>query len=320
MNHQPQIVVVHSPDSPCLCHASFLQALNELSFRTLLVPVEELGCHRSTVGKAALTFEHAETYRGSGELRPLVRLQIEAWGGRVAGTPCVAALVADDKIATVNRLAAQGLRVPKSALMTHHEVNPDLPLPWVLKRPFEHGSRGLALATSAASGRRQIRKWLDEGDAVVLAQELIVGRELAVSLVETRRGPRVLPIVEIELSEPTYSVETKWGTGPLPIVPAILEAKLQRRIEKACIKAFTILGLRDYARFDLRLDARGVPCFLEANARPSVEDGTELRLACELAGMSFEVFLLHVIISAARRHRHGSLVRLAEERMRERQA
>jgi D-alanine-D-alanine ligase len=76
----------------------------------------------------------------------------------------------------------------------------------------------------------------------------------------------------------------------------------------AALSAFRALGLSDLARFDVRLGPKG-PIFLEANARPSVEPGLALPFAASLAGLAFRDLTRLVLLSAARRHAQGDLLR-----------
>ena len=57
------------------------------------------------------------------------------------------------------------------------------------------------------------------------------------------------------------------------MMPADLPADLEEDIGALARRAFEVLGLRDYARFDLRLTQSGTPFFLEANVTPSLEMG-----------------------------------------------
>jgi D-alanine-D-alanine ligase len=265
--------------------------------------VEELLARREEIAASDLVIEHSDTFRGRGDLRPLVRHLIESWGGKVAGSPAAAAQVADDKLETARRLLGAGLSVPRSRILTDPRPPAGLRYPAVLKRLFEHGSRGVAVVRGSAELKRTAGRWLSRGDGSVLVQELIAGKELAASVIEAEDSPVVLPLVEIVLDrDPSYSSRKKWGSAPLPIVPAELTLKELRGVKSAAVLAFQALGLRDYARFDIRLRPDGRPCFLEANARPSVEDGTELRLSAELAGLGDHELLVLILASAARRH------------------
>ncbi|MBI4605481.1 MAG: ATP-grasp domain-containing protein [Planctomycetes bacterium] len=280
------------------------------------VRVEDILASRELVAGSSLVLEHADTYRGRGDLRPLVRHWIEAWGGRLAGAPAAAAQASDDKILAQARLAAAGLRVPRSRVIARGaSLDVDgLRFPLVLKRPFEHGSRGVLRIAGPKALREASARWLARGDGALLAEELVEGRELAVAVLEERGRPRALPAVEALLGAGSlYTARLKGSAGPLPIAPARLEPAEARRVARAALRAFRALELRDYARFDLRLEPDGTPYLLEANARPSVEDGTELRLAAELAGMSFPELLARVLENAAVRHGDAALARRLRE-------
>ncbi len=264
------LAVVHTRESPCVCHRFFVREARALGWRTALVAVEVLFERRDVIARADLVAEHADTYRGRGDLRPLVRHAIEAMGGRLLGAGAAAAHLCDDKVAARARLERAGIPVPPPFRGR---------FPAVAKRPFEHGSRGVALVKTPEALAAVRRRWPGE----LLVEEYVDGRELAVGLVERGRRLQVLPIVETLV--PFYGKSHKWGGPPGPhILAATLARRTERGIAALAKRAFRALGLRDYARFDLRLPSGGEPRFLEANARPSVEEGSEFRVAAELAG------------------------------------
>jgi D-alanine-D-alanine ligase len=238
---------------------------------------------------------------GRQSLRPFVRHVLEALHANVAGTSAGAAQAADDKIEAQRRLRAAGLYVPRSTAISEEGRHPDLRFPLVVKRPFHHGSRGLRVVRSPRQLREVLRRWLPE-EGEVLAEELVEGRELAAAVLEARGQAIALPVIEVDLGRRiTYGAAMKWGDEPLPIAPAILDALSRARIAAAALRAFRALALRDYARFDLRLTPAGDPVLLEVNVRPSVEDGTELRLAAAQAGLEGPELVAVILDSAARR-------------------
>jgi D-alanine-D-alanine ligase len=283
-----RIAVVHTARSPCRCHEYFLASARALGHRCVDLPVEELFARRAEVAAADVVVEHVDRYRGRADLRALVRHLIESWGGNLAGASAAAAQVADDKIEARRRLEAAG--VPVAPLARGR-------FPAVVKRPFEHGSRGVALVRGPAELARAKERW--KGDGTLLVEAFVEGRELAVAVLEGR----VLPIVEVKVKTGApYGEKHKWGRASGPsLAAAELPSRTRRRIEALARRAFEALALRDYARFDLRLDARGEPRFLEGNARPSVEDGTEFRLAAALAGLEGARLAERIFEAAARR-------------------
>ena len=177
-----------------------------------------------------------------------------------------------------------------------------VPLPAVVKRPFEHGSRGTRLVRDRRGLRAAGARWLRKGP--VLVEELVEGVELAASVIGNGGRARVLPLIEVVLAPgELHTEERKWRAGrAAPLRAARLPAAVERRVRADVARAFAALRLRDYARFDLRLPADGVPRFLDANVRPSFEPRTELRRAGERAGLDAPALLRAILRSAARRH------------------
>lgn len=293
--------------------------MRALGLRAVEVAVEELGASRGIIARSDLVFEHADTFRGRGDLRPLVRHQIEAWGGSIAGTSPAAAQAADDKIECRRRLEAGGLAVPLGAVIVLGEIGRaalprGLSYPIILKRPFEHGSRGVARARGPSALRGTARRWRRAGEGALLAEEIVEGTELAIAVIEVGGRPMPLPPIEVRLERGAlYTARRKWGAAPLPVAEASLLPADRRRIEADAVRAFEVLGLHDYARFDVRLApwpasraARGRgrlrPFFLDVNVRPSLEDGTELRLAARAAGIDDRSLVALILASAATRH------------------
>lgn len=119
------------------------------------------------------------------------------------------------------------------------------------------------------------------GDGVII-EEFLPGREFTVTVMGNAK-PYILPIVEQnydifpENLKKFASYEAKWlfeDTLPNPheayICPAKITSSQAHLIEKLCISAFTVLGCRDIARIDLRLDTKGKPQLLEINTMPGM--------------------------------------------------
>jgi D-alanine-D-alanine ligase len=306
----PVVAVVSTRASPCRCGEAWLEAIGALGLHGLPVAAEEMSAHRVALGEAALAIEYTDTYRGRGELRPLVRHQLASWGARIVGAPAAAAQISDDKIAARVRLERAGLAVAAGRLLARADTGvDDLAFPAIVKRPFEHGSRGVKRVKARAELEAVAARWFKKGDAALLVEEFVEGRELALSVIEEEDGPRCLPPVEITLPKgAVYSRKRKWGHRGPTLRPAGLSGPEADLLRVAAISAFRALGLADLARFDVRLAARG-PVFLEANARPSVEPGLALPFAASLAGLDFVEAARHVLLSAARRHGQGDVIR-----------
>jgi D-alanine-D-alanine ligase len=106
---------------------------------------------------------------------------------------------------------------------------------------------------------------------------------------------------------PVYSFDVKQGWERLVRydIPANLDDDALGEITSASERAFAALGCRDVARLDFRLDAAGVPHFLECNPLPGLGPRGhglgDLTLIAEGAGISFEELIGEILDCALRR-------------------
>lgn len=131
-----------------------------------------------------------------------------------------------------------------------------------------------------------------------LIEEYIDGRELNVGILGNN-PPVVLPISEIDFSElpsnkpkiVTYNAKWMEGTdeyrGTNGVCPAILPAKVEAKIKEIALKAFHLMGCRDYARVDMRLTPKYEPYVLEVNPNPDLSDDAGFYRSAKTYGMSY---------------------------------
>src|SRR6266481_3242196 len=110
---------------------------------------------------------------------------------------------------------------------------------------------------------------------------------------------------------PIYSFDAKfvWDRpeNPLDIFqcPARITRELQASIERVTLDAFRVLGCRDWARIDVRLDADGKPNVLEVNPLPGIlpdpADNSCLPKAARAAGIGYEELIQNCLKYAAAR-------------------
>jgi len=110
-----------------------------------------------------------------------------------------------------------------------------------------------------------------------LIEEYLPGREFSVAILKDRT-PSGYFIMPLELVAPIdaqgariLSQEVK--NADSEDYSAITNPIIKKTVSELAMKVFEALGARDYGRIDIRLDAAGVPQFLEANLLPSLLDG-----------------------------------------------
>lgn len=133
-----------------------------------------------------------------------------------------------------------------------------------------------------------------------LVEEYLPGREFSVAILkkEYMAGYNVMPL---ELIAPLNDQGARLLSAAVKSADAeqfqpVNSPLLKQSLTNLALDAFYALGARDYGRIDIRLDARGVPQFLEANLIPSLIDGYgSFPKACRLNGISHADMLARIV-------------------------
>jgi len=165
--------------------------------------------------------------------------------------------------------------------------------------------------------RAQVLALLERYQQPVLVEEFLPGAEFTCAILGNGDGARVLPIVGINFdvlpdgAVPVYGFEAKWlwdtPENPLEMFdcPARIDEALASEIERVALRAYHVLGCRDWSRIDLRLDAAGEPNVVEVNPLPGIlpnpEDNSCFPKAARVAGMSYEQVIQACLRAAAAR-------------------
>jgi D-alanine-D-alanine ligase len=143
----------------------------------------------------------------------------------------------------------------------------------------------------------------------VIAEEFVGGREFTVGLLGERR-PRALPPMEIvfeggQEKYPVYSFSSKFETATVKCeVPAKIDPALDGELRRVARAVFSILGCRDLARVDLRLDGEGRVQFIECNPLPGLSPGfSDFCVIAEAAGLDYRTLVGEILAPCIRRWR-----------------
>lgn len=200
------------------------------------------------------------------------------------------------------------------------KLDKELTFPLIVKPVAEGSSKGV-LATSVVHSESELRtvigQVLQRYKQGALVEEFLPGREFTIALIGEKK-PRVLPAMEIVFkdlagSHPVYSYQHKLDPrGEVEnVVPARVDEALRKRLEMVAKGAFAALGCRDFARIDIRLNAKGEPCFIECNPLPGLTPGwSDLCLISEGSGIDYNTLISELLSPAIRRwkEKHKSLL------------
>jgi D-alanine--D-alanine ligase len=305
-----RIGVVHTSGSPCGCAEAVSVGLKTLGHEVCIVDSEDIELRALELARDCdLVIDHTDTFRGRGLFRAFIRLMLEGRGARLVGSGSQACYVADDKIASKDCLARAGIPTPPGIAVTSKQwkLPPWLKFPLVLKPAFEHMSRGIALVRTKTEAYSKAREMLVSFRQPIIVESYIPGRELAVSVIEGPDGLEILPPLEWKLGNQgdeflteSFKLE-ELETERQDAAQAVISENLLNQLQDHVGHAFRTLGLRDYARFDIRLSPGGTFYFLEANVTPSLEPFEAFAMSARWAGLDYPSLVDRMLSSALQR-------------------
>jgi D-alanine-D-alanine ligase len=139
-----------------------------------------------------------------------------------------------------------------------------------------------------------------QSDALV--EKYLAGREFSVAILRDEHTDEIigmplelLPGADVN-GDRMLSYRLKSGALETP-VGSVDDPILKSKLIKLAKQAFVALGARDYGRVDIRLDAAGVPHFLEANLIPCIIEGSgNFPKACLMnRNMDYSSMILHIV-------------------------
>ncbi len=221
-------------------------------------------------------------------------------------------VLARDKALSKILLAHHRIPVPAFLVFPHGRpvgtaIEP--PYPLIVKSLMQEGSVGIGRAsvvnnkTQLCQRVRRIHE-LTGGDAI--AEQYIDGRELYVTVLGNRRLS-VLPFREIVFDKhdaPAARVAThrvKWDydyrerRGIDYRFAYKLPAGMDEQIRRLCKRAYRILDLDGYARFDLRISRQRRVYLLEANPNPAIAENEDSAFSAHKAGLDYPRLIQRLI-------------------------
>lgn len=209
-------------------------------------------------------------------------------------------------------LKYQGIAVPdfrispfKSPLIRFHGLN----YPCIVKPLNEEASEGLSLSSVVHNEddcRERVGFLHNRFQDDVIIEEFIIGRDIYVGVLGNDKL-KIFPPQELMFKKPRRDLESfatwkvkwdpayrqRWGihTGPAQN----LSLTTRRHISDTSKQIYRILGLRGYARLDLRLQEDGRAVFLEANPNPSIARDDEFAKGAQQAGLPYEELIQKIV-------------------------
>ncbi len=225
-----------------------------------------------------------------------IRDVLEALRLPYVGSTAAAARRAFDKPVASGLVRSAGVAVPVSVALPHstfrelgagavlHAVVSHLGLPLMVKPTRGGSSLGCAVVRTADELPAAMVAAFAYGDTAMI-ETFVEGTEVAVSVVDDADGPRALPAVEISADGGFYDYGARYTAGATEFfVPARLPEPVLAACAHLAVTVHRTLGLRDWSRSDVIVDAAGTPWFLEVNVAPGMTETSTYPQAVTASG------------------------------------
>ena len=236
------------------------------------------------------------------------------WSG-VPFTGCPMPALALARAKHTSKMVLHGAGLPTARfIVVEREPIPPMALKWpvIVKPATQDASVGIendSVCADRTQVEAKVRDLLARFDGPVVVEEYIEGREIMVAMIEL---PELVSLPPAEVlfdgKKPgdwnilTYSL--KWNPESVSApskFPADLDAALAERLGDLARRAYRVLGARDYARVDFRVDQAGQPFILELNPNPEISEGPWFGSILASAGHDYRSILVRIVRQALTR-------------------
>jgi D-alanine-D-alanine ligase len=271
------------------------------------------------LGEVELVFNIAEGSHGRCR-EAWVPTLLELYQVPYVGSGPLALTLGLDKVMSKRLAVAEGIMTPRWISVEHPRTLPaaiPLTFPVIVKPRFEGSGRGIDAGAVAHTreGLAERVGWLFERcKQPLVVEEFIAYGELTVCVIGNT-PPLVSPAIQRPLDPAT---RLSWHVAkPMPsrgaprgvpgpelnvvqdwVCPLVLDEALDAQVRRLALRMFNVIGCRDFARIDLRVDEAGRLYFLEVNPLPSFDPEGSLGLIAEHLGTTYTQLIGHVLDAA----------------------
>ena len=283
--------------------------LGALGVDVHLFPGDEALAERLRQEQPELVFNLVDSVKGQENLAAAVPGVLELLNIPYTGAGMLGLALDTDKFLVKELLQRNGLPVPHFQLFTSAEdfLDPTLRFPLISKLNAIHGSVEItadAVSENIKQLRKRLRRLIRTYRQPVLVEEFVGGREITAILLEGNRKKVYLAEKIFRHTQGPFvflTFEDQWLTGPnAAFYYHTYRDPLLRELVR---KAFDVVNMGDYGKFDLRLDEAGRYYFIDSNCNPAFgpkETDTALSAILDMNGISFYEILKRLMMNTIR--------------------
>lgn len=273
-----------------------VDALKELKIEAEALPADRYFMAKLMVDRPSLVLNLVDTLRGSDALQVSVPGALELADIAYTGAGMRGLVIGNDRNLVKQLLDANDIPTPPFQFVTRRSqrIQEDLGLPLIVKLNEGGGSVGInddAVRETYAAAQDRASELIAAYRMPVIVERFIDGPEITVVVFDDGRRVHVFCGEKVFAAAPDgkhqfTSIESY--ENPRSYSYRKADQETMEKVTRLASQAFKTLRFRDYAKFDVRVDARdGTPYFTDAN--PNTAFGPHL-------GLPFtEVLALHRI-------------------------
>lgn len=283
--------------------------LSKMGFHVTLLPGTEEAVKKIQRNNADMVINLVDSIRGREDLAPVIPATLELMNIPYTGSGIMGQAINVNKFFTKTLLQQNGVPLPHFQVFTspNDPIDYQLRFPLIAKLNEIHGSVAIG-EDSVVENERDLRKKVDSLMSIykqpVLVEEFIVGRELTVLIFEGM-NKKVYAGERIFLNGGKYKIvsfEAAWGKEDKYTYE---KYQIDDSLKNYVKKAFEVLKMDDYARFDIRVDEAGRYYFIDANSNPALgpkESECAFGTVLSLYNVSFEDVMMRLIVNTMKQN------------------
>lgn len=234
-----------------------------------------------------------------GKLQALIHLLNKPY----VGSNLAASSLAMNKFLTKQVVSSVGIPTAKSVKITNQdnidekisEINNDFTFPLIVKPNREGSSFGFSLVKHSSELEQAIETAL-RYDHEIIVEDYLKGREFTVSVLEKDGAVVALPVIEIIPKNEYYDYESKYSEGgSIHVCPAEISDSLELELKEHAVRAFQLIGCKDYSRVDFIVDENRGAFLLEVNTLPGMTPTSLLPDAAKVFGYEYDSLVEHLV-------------------------
>ncbi|PIE44563.1 MAG: D-alanine--D-alanine ligase [Gammaproteobacteria bacterium] len=214
------------------------------------------------------------------------------------GSGVRASALAMDKVRTKQLWQSAGLPVlPQVVLADNFDIDAviaEVGLPMAVKPALEGSSNGISKVTRRDALLPAYQE-AAKHNSLVMAESWVEGEEFTGAII----GDKVLPLIRITVNNGIYDFKTKYETGADEYrCPCGLPEAEEKAIQTLILRAAEVVGVRDWSRVDVIVDAEHQPWLIEINTIPGMTQNSLVPKAAKAAGLDFTETVLTILKTA----------------------